>query len=224
MKSYAQLREDVILARALAHVPIGFYLDIGAYHPEDCSVTKHFYDQGWRGVNVEPSRRLFPRFLEERPRDVNIEAAVSDQDGHRIPFYDFDDQISTTVPAFAAQHEEDGRFHLKARYEVPTITLAEICRHHAPGTAYRPGPIHFLKLDVEGAEAAALKGMDFGTWRPWILIIEAAEPNHPERPSFKEWHPRVAGACYRYTRSDGVNRWYVAMERPELIAAVERGE
>ena len=53
-KSYAQNFEDVILYRALGSIRNGFYIDVGAQHPEIDSVSKAFYDLGWRGVHVEP--------------------------------------------------------------------------------------------------------------------------------------------------------------------------
>ena len=38
----------------------GFYVDVGAGHPTEDSVTRHFYDLGWRGINVEPINPLEP--------------------------------------------------------------------------------------------------------------------------------------------------------------------
>ena len=48
--SYAQNFEDVMLWRALKHIDCGFYIDVGAQDPVIDSVTKSFYDHGWRGV------------------------------------------------------------------------------------------------------------------------------------------------------------------------------
>ena len=56
--SYAQNFEDVMLWRALRHVESGFYIDVGAAHPDDYSVTRAFYDRGWSGINVEPTSRV----------------------------------------------------------------------------------------------------------------------------------------------------------------------
>ena len=52
--SYAQNYEDLMLWRALRHVEQGFYVDCGAYDPEEHSVTKAFYERGWSGINIEP--------------------------------------------------------------------------------------------------------------------------------------------------------------------------
>ena len=41
--TYAQFLEDVILYRGLRDVQNGFYIDVGAYRPEENSVTKLFF-------------------------------------------------------------------------------------------------------------------------------------------------------------------------------------
>ena len=53
--SYAQNWEDVMLWRALGHVGQGFYVDVGAFSPDEHSVTRAFYDLGWSGINIEPN-------------------------------------------------------------------------------------------------------------------------------------------------------------------------
>ena len=64
--SHAQNFEDVMLHRALRHVTKGFYVDIGADHPTDLSVTKAFYDRNWRGIGLIPQSgwELRPEFSE----------------------------------------------------------------------------------------------------------------------------------------------------------------
>jgi hypothetical protein len=44
MISYAQNFEDVMIARLFDAGYRGFYVDIGAAHPDFLSVTRHFYD------------------------------------------------------------------------------------------------------------------------------------------------------------------------------------
>jgi len=74
--SYAQNLEDVMLKRALADVGRGFYVDLGAADPDEYSVTKAFYDLGWRGINVEPMQMPFERLVAARSRDVNLSCVV----------------------------------------------------------------------------------------------------------------------------------------------------
>ena len=59
MISYAQNFEDVVLDRVFHQVERGRYIDVGGYDPVIDSVTKHFYDKGWSGVNIEPVARFF---------------------------------------------------------------------------------------------------------------------------------------------------------------------
>ena len=79
MISYAQNFEDVMLWRALKNVKNGFYVDVGAGRPELDSVTKHFYEQGWHGINIEPHSEDFLLLAAARPRDVNLNIAIGPQ-------------------------------------------------------------------------------------------------------------------------------------------------
>jgi hypothetical protein len=49
--SWSQCGEDLALLHLLP--PNGRYLDIGAHHPSRFSVTRHLYQRGWDGINVE---------------------------------------------------------------------------------------------------------------------------------------------------------------------------
>lgn len=81
MISSSQNFEDVLLRRTLGHVTEGFYIDIGASSPDQDSVTRWFYESGWRGINVDPLVSSISDFQEERPDDTNVLAAISDSIG-----------------------------------------------------------------------------------------------------------------------------------------------
>jgi glycosyltransferase involved in cell wall biosynthesis len=76
-------------------------------------------------------------------------------------------------------------------------------------------PIHFCKIDVEGAEAHVLAGLDLSCWRPWILVVEATAPQSTIA-SHQDWEPAVLAAGYSFCLFDGLNRFYVADEHAEL--------
>ena len=73
------------------------------------------------------------------------------------------------------------------------------------------GPIHFLKIDVEGAEGKVLQGLDLSRWRPWIIVIEATKPGSKEA-DFLSWEPLLTSQEYEMVYFDGLNRFYVANE------------
>jgi FkbM family methyltransferase len=205
--TYAQNFEDVILWRALKHVDRGFYVDCGAYHPIRHSVTKTFYDRGWRGINIEPSPSLLQEFVVQRPLDANLAIAVSDgSDGAEL-FEIAGTGLSTLVHTIAQQHIKAG---LSTRViNVSTTTLSDVLRQFAPSE------IHFLKIDVEGAEHLVLRGADFDRFRPWIVLVEATHPT-TQQPSRDAWEETLLNAGYDFAYFDGLNRFYVAKEHSEL--------
>jgi hypothetical protein len=85
--TYAQNFEDLMLWRALKHIPTGFYIDIGAQDPLIDSVSFAFYERGWRGVHVEPVPRYAERLRQERRDETVIQAAVG-MAGPLIKFYE----------------------------------------------------------------------------------------------------------------------------------------
>src|SRR5690348_4811918 len=110
MISYAQNGEDVLLERLFGGQADGFYVDVGANDPTELSLTRHFYDRGWRGVNVEPVPDAYARLCAERPRDVNLQVGLSDRAG-AMTFYEVADQtvLSTFSSEQAALYRADGR-------------------------------------------------------------------------------------------------------------------
>lgn len=92
-------------------------------------------------------------------------------------------------------------------------TLTEVCARYAPEQ------IHVLTITVAAREGAVLRGMDFTRFRPWVLVVEAAEPDRPDAPTCDDWEPLVRDAGYELVHRDVPNRFYVAREHPELIAS-----
>lgn len=207
--SYAQNFEDVMLHRALAHVKHGFFVDVGAQHPSDDSVTKAFSLRGWRGINIEPVPHWYNMLVQDRPYDINLNIAVGDGDGLTI-FEVEDTGWSTADRALAERYREEGK--LVHEHHVPATTLDTILEEQ------RIDEVHFLKVDCEGAERVALESCSFDRVRPWIVVVEATEPNS-QVTSHEKWESILLGHGYLFAYFDGLNRFYVAREHDELLAA-----
>lgn len=211
--SYAQNREDVVLFRALGQLGTGRYIDVGANDPTEDSVTRAFYDRGWRGITVEPVAADAARQRAERPGDIVVEAAATDHDGGTVEFFSVaDSRLSTLVG-------EVGQVHSQHGWEVERILVASrrldsVLAEHG----WADGDIHFLSVDTEGAEAEVLRGLDLHRFRPWVLVIEATRPQSTE-PSYQAWEQLVTSAGYRFVLFDGLSRFYVADERADQLAA-----
>jgi FkbM family methyltransferase len=212
MISYAQNFEDVMLWRALKHVEKGFYIDVGAWSPDIDSVTRFFYEQGWAGVNVEPSLEFNNQLLERRPRDKNLRLAVGDQECNLIMNFLGNPGLSTFDDEIADRHRQAG-WSLD-RQEVQVTTLTALWDMHVP-----PGQdVHFLKVDVEGFEEAVLRGNDWAKNRPWIVVVEATFPMS-QVESQASWEPLLFAADYLFAYADGLNRFYVASDQAVLLPA-----
>lgn len=207
--SYAGNLEDVMLWRIFKNIKHGFYIDVGAYDPIIGSVTKIFYDHGWRGINIEPVQQLYQRLCTERPEDINLAVAAGIEDGC-LPYYEIipNTELSTLDSDIAERHHKNGLTVVKKT--IPVMNLANICQQYAPQT------IHFLKVDVERAEKSVLLGMDFQQYRPWVVVVEATIPNSQEE-CYTDWEYILLHNDYQYVYFDGVNRFYIACEKAEEL-------
>jgi FkbM family methyltransferase len=207
--SFAQNYEDVMLWRALNRFGPGFYIDIGASDPVIDSVTKAFYEHGWHGINVEPMKEPYNNICKDRTRDINLNIGIDKQNGTKI-FYSIDagNGLSTSVKDYADEYTSYGK--VVKTLEIETKTLAFICNELVNED------IHFLKVDVEGSEQSVLEGADFTKYRPWIVLVEATKPNTTIL-AFHNWEHLLLISDYTFVYFDGLNRFYIANEKLELL-------
>jgi FkbM family methyltransferase len=205
---FAQHGEDRRLASLLRSKRRGFYIDVGAWDPVKDSVTKYFYERGWRGVNIEPHPVVYDRLAAARPRDVNLRVALGSEHGERVLTLIGLSGLATFDATFAKSAERWMAAERPVPAEVshipvPVLTLADVCRAHVPAST----EIDFLKIDVEGSEGDVLRGGDWERYRPKILVIEAVEPLS-DIPSWDTWDGFVLEQSYECIDFDGLNRWY----------------
>ena len=206
--SYAQNFEDVRLWKALSSETGCIYVDIGAGHPTDLSVTRLFSERGWNGINVEPGPNA-SLLTSERPRDVTLQIAISASSGEiaftlRYPHLD----LSSIYPdrtTFSAALEERSEI-----IAVESFTLVELFDRYLESQE-----IGFLKVDVEGAEAEVIASNDWSRFRPLVVVVESIDPSTWE-PSFASWEPLLLDAGYEFAIDDGINRFYARSDKPGL--------
>ena len=208
--SYAQNLEDILLWRALKHVKQGRYIDIGANDPRIESVSLGFYEQGWRGVHFEPDPHVAQRLRADRPDETVHEVALSDHEGTLRFFLVPRTGLSTGVVSRSQELHSSG--WQPQEHEVCLTTLKHACANLDHQV------IHWMKIDVEGMEEQVLRGWNPSTLRPWIIVIEATGKTSTDLVHHP-WEPLVLKAGYEFVFFDGLNRYYVASEHPELKAA-----
>ncbi len=206
--SYAQNFEDVRLWKALSLETNCIYVDIGAGHPTDLSVTRLFSERGWKGINVEPGPNA-SILASERPRDLTLQVAISSRSGEieftlRYPHLDLS-SINPETKTFAEDSIERSEIVV-----VESLTLVELFDRYLENQE-----IGFLKVDVEGAEAEVVASNDWVRFRPLVLVIEAVDPG-AWAPSYASWEPMILEAGYEFAIDDGINRFYSRSDRPDL--------
>lgn len=211
---YAQFLEDYVLSIVFNEVDKGFYVDVGAYHPSQISVTKYFYLRGWRGINIEPLPNQFPSFLAERPDDVNLNIGIAENTG----------ELSLCIVTPVNQPEHDALSTFKEN--VVDIALKEGCVYTTVAVPVRRlddvleehpmSVIHFMKIVVEGMEEEVLKSIDLSVHRPWVLVMKATEPRKWTREDHK-WNYILQDNKYIEMMFDGMDVYYVAQEKYSLL-------
>jgi FkbM family methyltransferase len=208
--TYAQNKEDLLIAGFFPDVTRGFYVDVGAHEPIKHSVTKYFYLKGWNGINIEPQKRIYKLLCEDRPRDINLNIGVSNK-LEELEFREYPGGgLSTFSEKMKSEYNADKSMATISHedYIVKVLPLKEILAKNAKNEH-----IHFCKIDVEGLEYEVLEGNDWKKFRPELLCIEA---NH----IVKDWHKILEKADYELIMFDGLNEYYLAKEslhRKELF-------
>jgi FkbM family methyltransferase len=205
---FAQGYEDLVLYHALHGVKAGFYVDVGANSPWECSVTKLFYEHGWRGINIEPLEEHYRELREDRPEDINVCCGAGSEE--RELSFCVNEGCSSADPDVMALMEKTGQ--VKSRRTIPVRRLDRILEEALPGQGRE---IHFLKIDVEGFEREVLEGLSLDKHRPWIITLEAVAPNS-RIPTHAQWEDILLSNGYVFAHEQFVNRYYVAREHAEL--------
>ncbi|MEP7018617.1 MAG: FkbM family methyltransferase [Actinomycetota bacterium] len=194
--SYAQHGEDVILWRALGDREGGFYVDVGAFDPSDDSVTRALYERGWRGINIEPQPDRLAAFERERPGDTNLSLAIGDRDGTatltRPPVAGWATTLDPALAGFDSATERT--------LEVPIRRLDTLLPELGVGR------IDILKIDVEGAEPAVVRGFIESSIRPLVCVVEGVAPGLG-RAAGDEAVALLVSAGYLHCLFDGLNHY-----------------
>ena len=158
-----QLNQPVVVDFLLGGAVGGFFLDIGANHPQFNSNTEFFEKyRNYRGIAFDPLEQYKAMWAETRPNTVFLNVAAGATIG-TVRFYQhantdgWADQLSYTELS-SPRHASQATSRL-----VDMIPLADL--------QGLPESVSFASIDVEGAEAEVLKGFKKAL-RPQVLLVE----------------------------------------------------
>ena len=144
----------------------GVFLDVGSGHGQIGSNTVALEDRGWTGICVDP----FPTAMQGRDCQM-IKEVVSSEAGKKVSFHTHDG-LGGIADTLGKWKDEASK---APAVELVTVTLADVLAR-----AKAPAFIHFLSLDIEGAELDALRGIPFNKYRFGAMAIEHNE-EEPKR-------------------------------------------
>ena len=170
--------EDLEITKIFKNKKNGFYVDAGCYHPIHLNNTFLLFKKGWSGINIDISQFSIDLFKHLRPEDININSAVSNNDGEKIFYYQKKlSQLSTTNKKISKERMQGKIFTKKIKSQ----KLSSILN----GTKYKNRSIDFLNIDLEGADYEALISLDFKIYKPKVICIEINEKSVVNSETYK---------------------------------------
>ena len=148
-----------------------------------------------------------------RPRDNNLNLAVSNENGWRFLRVPDHLPLSTMNAVVAEEIRQSGGVLEERPIQVQTLSAAL--------TEHGVEDIDFLKVDVEGHEMEVLSGNDWARFRPTVLVIESTHPR-TVRGEHEKWEEIILEANYLFATFDGLNRYYLKQEASEYLEELSR--
>lgn len=165
MTYYSQCAQDSFLdTKIFKGFKGGYFVDVGAHDGVTINNTLFFEkNHGWKGINVEPIRDVYNRLAENRPSCINLNCAVSDKDGQSefIINTGYTEMLSGLKSNYDPRHLTRLTNEI-SQYGGETKTLlVDTWRLDTIFNTHSVNRVHYLSIDVEGAEFSVIKSIDF---------------------------------------------------------------
>jgi FkbM family methyltransferase len=185
-----------IVRKVFPDVKNGYFVDIGSADGTRFSNTKALEDRGWKGICIDP----FPRNMKGRICTVYKEVVYS-KSGQTVSF--------SAAGDFGGIRDHLGRWKdMKEMQQAEIVEFTTTTLDEILIKARAPKYIHYVSLDIEGAELEALKAFDFSKYKVGAFTIEH-NYEEPKRTKIKELLERNG---YRLARSVAEDDYYVPRE------------
>ncbi|MGB2716329.1 MAG: FkbM family methyltransferase [Vicinamibacterales bacterium] len=189
---YSQIGQDKwVLETVFPDVKNGFFLDVGSGDGTQLSNTKALEEHGWRGICIDP----FPTNMEGRTCQM-LKEVVFSESGKRMQF-----QASGEVGGI---RDTLGKWKGEA-LGAPTVEFTTVTLRDVLENTRAPKFIHFVSLDIEGAELEALKAFPFDQYKIGAMAVE----HNDEEPKRTEIEALMRRHGYRRVHSWQQDDFYV---------------
>ena len=157
-----------VLEKVFPGVSDGYFVDIGSGHGTIGSNSRTLEERGWTGLCVDP----FPAHMEGRTCRVFKEVVFS-KPGLLMKFHAAGG-LGGLADTLAAWNE--------TATHAPTVNIRTVTLDDVLLRARAPRFIHFISLDIEGAELEALRAFPFDRHRigAWTIEHNREEPKRSQ--------------------------------------------
>ena len=200
-------REQELVREFFGGARSGFFVEVGANHPQFASQTWHLEQLGWTGVLVEPQPDLADNLRRHRSAKVFAVACSSRANaGQQMKLH-----VAGALSSLERERMAPGA-ELERVIEVPIRTLDDVLIE-----AQAPAPLDLVSLDVEGHELKVLDGFTLARWQPRLILLE-------DHVGDLSKHRALTARGYRLIRRVENNGWYVPRDAAVRVTPSERWE
>jgi FkbM family methyltransferase len=221
-KSYSQYGEDMILRAIFTRFPgtyRGCYIDVGAHHPKRFSNTYFFYQLGWQGLCVDPRPDIKEIFLRRRPRDIFINAGISDHDGHMTYYMYEEAALNTFSRELSVKYTEKGVNCIR-EVDIAVYKLSTVLDRYLSLESV----VNFLSIDTEGFEYQVVTSNNFAKYRPQVIMLEVNDINELSDIDALDVHRFLLSCQYRPIAWTPNELYYVDLESQSYDGGVYLNE
>lgn len=167
--SYSFNSVDLIIDYIFKDKKNGFYLDVGAQHPISNNNTYLLFKRGWKGINIDLDKKNIDLFKIARPKDMNLNYAISDSEKEVDLFFYHDTSPINTLSKDVSNFQKAKVNEIK---KIQTKSLDDILEN-----INLTNHIDYINIDVEGHEDQVLKGFNINKYKPSVISVEYLDLN-----------------------------------------------
>jgi len=142
----------------------GIYVDVGAHDGITYNNTVYFEkNNNWTGINIEPIKQVFDKLVTNRPNNINLNCAVCNNDGETefVCNTGYTEMISGIKNTFDSRHWQRLQNENKQMGSTTEIIKVNTKKLETIFDENKISHIHYLSIDVEGAEFEVIKSINF---------------------------------------------------------------
>lgn len=162
--SYSFNGIDLVIDYIFKNQKLGTYIDVGAQHPISNNNTYLLHKRGWSGINIDLDKKNIDLFNLSRPKDINLNYAISDKEGE-VEFYFYHN--TSPINTLSKEVSDYQKAKIKEIKMIKTYSLNDILKK----INFHKN-IDYMSIDVEGLEEKVLNGFNINKYNPKVVSVE----------------------------------------------------